>query len=266
MNNHQHQHQHPQVHNRHDDKHPFTTMMKMKYTIVGLFIILFIVSSSSWWQIHIKHVQTLSTQTGTTENSNGTPNPYYFWNLLYNNKSDDATNTDENNNSIHQNEVSSRKNNNLKQLEDGVIPQSFTSWDGITSSLLSTTTSTSSTVSSTSSSNTYTPPTITSARSSKFTSSSIGSKLVIAGKMTVLDGFCNIAELSLNSGEWSLKERIQLSLYNSYSGGEVYSLLVNHTFNRDSFSFFDNGGNFVSGNSLGNEDKPKSSYPSGLSK
>jgi len=56
------------------------------------------------------------------------------------------------------------------------------------------------------------------------------SKLVIAGKMTVGDTFCNIAELGLSEGAWSLKQRIQLSLYNSYSGGEVYYLLVNHTF------------------------------------
>ena len=55
------------------------------------------------------------------------------------------------------------------------------------------------------------------------------SKLVIAGKMSIIDGPCNIAELDLQSGEWSLKERIQLSLYNSYSGGEVYYLLANHT-------------------------------------
>lgn len=58
------------------------------------------------------------------------------------------------------------------------------------------------------------------------------SKLVIAGKMTVLDTFCNVAELDLKEQEWALQERIQLSLYNSYSGGEVYSLLVNHTFDR----------------------------------
>ena len=45
----------------------------------------------------------------------------------------------------------------------------------------------------------------------------------------VEDGACNIAQLNLKSGEWSLQQRIQLSLYNSYSGGEVYSLLANHT-------------------------------------
>lgn len=54
-------------------------------------------------------------------------------------------------------------------------------------------------------------------------------QLVIAGKMVVEDGACNIAQLNLKSGEWSLQQRIQLSLYNSYSGGEVYSLLANHT-------------------------------------
>jgi hypothetical protein len=55
-------------------------------------------------------------------------------------------------------------------------------------------------------------------------------ELVIAGKMTVEDGPCNIAQLDLKTSEWSLPERIQLSLYNSYSGGEVYSLLANHTY------------------------------------
>lgn len=54
-------------------------------------------------------------------------------------------------------------------------------------------------------------------------------KLVIAGKMSVEDGPCNIAQFNLATHEWSLKARIQLSLYNSYSGGEVYSLLANHT-------------------------------------
>ncbi|CAB9497840.1 Ephrin type-B receptor 3 (Fragment) [Seminavis robusta] len=55
-------------------------------------------------------------------------------------------------------------------------------------------------------------------------------QLVVAGKMTVEDGPCNIAQYNLKSQEWSLTQRIQLSLYNSYSGGEVYSLLANHTF------------------------------------
>ena len=54
-------------------------------------------------------------------------------------------------------------------------------------------------------------------------------QLVIAGKMTVDDALCNIAQYNLRTNEWSLTERIQLSLYNSYSGGEVYSLLANHT-------------------------------------
>jgi serine/threonine protein kinase len=61
-------------------------------------------------------------------------------------------------------------------------------------------------------------------------SNSKKSKLVIAGKFTVADTFCNIAELDLTKTEWDEKQRIQLSLYNSYSGGEVYCLLVNHTF------------------------------------
>jgi Protein tyrosine and serine/threonine kinase len=47
--------------------------------------------------------------------------------------------------------------------------------------------------------------------------------------MTVMDAPCNIAQYDLKKNEWSLTERIQLSLYNSYSGGEVYSLLANHT-------------------------------------
>ena len=54
-------------------------------------------------------------------------------------------------------------------------------------------------------------------------------QLVIAGKMTVEDGSCNVAQLNLKTGRWSLRQRIQLSLYNSYSGGEVYSLLANHS-------------------------------------
>ena len=54
-------------------------------------------------------------------------------------------------------------------------------------------------------------------------------QLVIAGKMTVDEQPCNIAQLNLRTNEWSMTERIQLSLYNSYSGGEVYSLLANHT-------------------------------------
>jgi hypothetical protein len=54
-------------------------------------------------------------------------------------------------------------------------------------------------------------------------------QLVIAGKMSVEDSPCNIAQYNLNNNQWSLEQRIQLSLYNSYSGGEVYSLLANHT-------------------------------------
>jgi len=54
-------------------------------------------------------------------------------------------------------------------------------------------------------------------------------KLVIAGKISVGDGPCNIAQLNLATNEWNLGKRIQLSLYNSYSGGEVYSLLANYT-------------------------------------
>ena len=53
--------------------------------------------------------------------------------------------------------------------------------------------------------------------------------LVIAGKMTIDGQPCNIGQYNLKTNEWSLSERIQLSLYNSYSGGEVYSLLANHT-------------------------------------
>ena len=67
------------------------------------------------------------------------------------------------------------------------------------------------------------------------TSQNTGSILVVAGKMSVEGGPCNIAQLNLAKREWSLNQRIQLSLYNSYSGGEVYSLLSNHTdtFQRD---------------------------------
>lgn len=61
-------------------------------------------------------------------------------------------------------------------------------------------------------------------------------QLVIAGKMSVEDAPCNIAQFNLKTSEWSLTERIQLSLYNSYSGGEVYSLLANHSMQADSDS------------------------------
>ena len=57
-----------------------------------------------------------------------------------------------------------------------------------------------------------------------------GPKLVIAGKMTIDEGPCNVGEMNLETGQWSTKQRIQLSLYNSYSGGEVYSMLPNLTF------------------------------------
>jgi hypothetical protein len=60
------------------------------------------------------------------------------------------------------------------------------------------------------------------------------SSLVIAGKLTVEEQPCNIAQFNLKASEWSLTERIQLSLYNSYSGGEVYSLLANHTYTESS--------------------------------
>jgi hypothetical protein len=84
-------------------------------------------------------------------------------------------------------------------------------------------------------------PSISSSSSSKGVSTSDPSRnfgsngsgrnptLVIAGKMTVEGGPCNIAQYNMKTGEWDLSDRIQLSLYNSYSGGEVYSLLANHT-------------------------------------
>ena len=90
------------------------------------------------------------------------------------------------------------------------------------------------------------PNTIQSSSSSSSSSSSLSSSslsgitgstnlkntaptLVIAGKMTIDGQPCNIGQYNLKTNEWSLSERIQLSLYNSYSGGEVYSLLANHT-------------------------------------
>ncbi|KAL3815584.1 hypothetical protein ACHAXA_001563 [Cyclostephanos tholiformis] len=54
-------------------------------------------------------------------------------------------------------------------------------------------------------------------------------QLVIAGQMTVDDEPCNIAQLNLMTGKWSLRQRILLTSYKSYSGGEVYSLLANHS-------------------------------------
>ena len=48
---------------------------------------------------------------------------------------------------------------------------------------------------------------------------------------------CLSQDVKKYSGEWNLKECIQWSLYNLYSGGEVYSLLVNHTFSSQSLPF-----------------------------
>jgi serine/threonine protein kinase len=56
------------------------------------------------------------------------------------------------------------------------------------------------------------------------------SKLVIAGQMIVEESECNIAQLDLTTNAIDKDERIQLSLYNSYSGGEVYSLLANQSY------------------------------------
>jgi preprotein translocase subunit Sss1 len=64
---------------------------------------------------------------------------------------------------------------------------------------------------------------------SSSSSSKNAPKLVIAGKISVDDGSCNIGQLNLDTKEWSTVQRIQLSLYNSYAGGEVYFLLANHT-------------------------------------
>lgn len=83
-----------------------------------------------------------------------------------------------------------------------------------------------------SSSTTNSASSSTSSSSSSSTSASTlkhNPTLVIAGKMTVEGGPCNIAQYDMKTGEWILSDRIQLSLYNSYSGGEVYSLLANHT-------------------------------------
>ena len=46
-----------------------------------------------------------------------------------------------------------------------------------------------------------------------------GPQLVIAGKLMVEGAPCNIAQYNMLTDQWSLSERIQLSLYNSYSGG-----------------------------------------------
>ncbi|KAL3815580.1 hypothetical protein ACHAXA_001559 [Cyclostephanos tholiformis] len=76
-------------------------------------------------------------------------------------------------------------------------------------------------------------------------------QLVIAGQMTVEDEPCNIAQLNLMTGKWSLRQRIQLSLYNSYSGGEVYSLLANHSLVTNS-----NAREYRSGYSNAKEEQP----------
>ena len=47
--------------------------------------------------------------------------------------------------------------------------------------------------------------------------------------MTVKDEPCNIAQLNLKTGKWSLHQRIQLTSYSAYTGGDVYSLLANHS-------------------------------------
>jgi hypothetical protein len=204
--------------------------------LVGLLAIALI--SSSWWQRHAK------------KSDSQNPNPYYFWSLLY--SDDTAHRLDD------------------TDLHDAILPQSIFSKIRSRMNFIDINESfgeTSSTTigSGTSVSKSYRPPTITTIKSS---SKSHSSKLVIAGKMSVQDGFCNIAELSLATGEWSLKERIQLSLYNSYSGGEVYSLLVNHTFSKASLPFFDNGNggvvNYRGG--LLSEEKPKAKDQGGSSR
>ena len=78
-------------------------------------------------------------------------------------------------------------------------------------------------------------------------------KLVIAGKLSVKGDLCNIAQLNLGSkpqydnGEWS--ERVQFTLYNSYSGGEVYYLLSNHSYH--SFLSGETGDNDLKNQELG---------------
>lgn len=56
-----------------------------------------------------------------------------------------------------------------------------------------------------------------------------GPLLVVAGKLHIDGVSCNIGEMDLREQQWSKQERIQLSLYASYSGAEVYKLLANHT-------------------------------------
>ena len=213
---------------------PLTTVSFIR-VIIGLLVLL--VASSSWWIMHSKHSR--------VQPSSQQPNPYYFWKLVY--KNDDSNGSSQPKVALYNSFFSLfRPSTESISLSGGKGKNAASS-------------------SSTSTANTsYKPPTITSNKLSK----SPSSKLVIAGKMTVEDEFCNIAELTLNDGEWNLKERIQLSLYNSYSGGEVYSLLVNHTFNRDSFSFFDNKGHntFVNGGSGSiNEEKSSKSHDQSVS-
>lgn len=224
--------------NRSHNKHHnwgHSTIISTRYYLIGILIIFLI--SNAWWHEHIKKSQT--------------PNPYYFWDLMYNNDDQDSS-------SYQTNFLSGFK----KLLTQTKLDTDSIDFDAISSSTSSrasiTSTGNDGLKTASESSRPYTPPTF---RSVKSISKAPSSKLVVAGKMTVLDGYCNIAELSLTGGEWSLKERIQLSLYNSYSGGEVYSLLVNHTFSRDSFSFFnDNLGGFVNyggGNSKTSDEKSK---------
>mmetsp|Transcript_25549 Transcript_25549/g.38213 ORF Transcript_25549/g.38213 Transcript_25549/m.38213 type:complete len:1118 (+) Transcript_25549:238-3591(+) len=187
--------------------------------------------SSSWWQSHMRYNRM------NNKNNSQTPNPYYFWSLLYNNgnQGDDAGTSS----APHLDEMAPESifSNILFGSESESKPKSIDAVNADIGSATSTASSNSGSSSSGTSNKPYSPPTVSSIKSS---SKNPRSKLVIAGKMTVLDGYCNIAELSLDSGEWSLKERIQLSLYDSYSGGEVYSLLVNHTFSSQSLPFFDN--------------------------
>lgn len=89
--------------------------------------------------------------------------------------------------------------------------------------------------------------------------------LVIAGKMTVEGAPCNIAQYNLKTGEWSLSERIQLSLYNSYSGGEVYGLLANHT-KTSSFSPSSTSSTSSSYSSVGSSSLPSTTKQSGSGK
>ena len=56
-----------------------------------------------------------------------------------------------------------------------------------------------------------------------------GPLLVVAGKMIINGVQSNIGEMSLSKKVWSQNDQIQLTLYRSYSGSEVYSILANHT-------------------------------------